>query len=165
MLVDVQIEIPKGSRVKYEYDHETHQLRVDRFIRTPVDYFFNYGFIPNTLSGDGDPLDAVILCDEVLCPRAFISCKIVGLLDTKDESGRDEKLILVPSDKISYFTHNVNNLEDINPSTLDRIRFFFGNYKTLEPGKWVQVIGFGNKEKAMTVYKDSIERWKTRSNL
>ena len=156
--VDVQIEIPKGSRVKYEYNHKTHQLIVDRFVRTPVDYFFNYGYVPNTLSGDGDPLDAVILCQEVLCPRAFISCKILGVLDTEDEKGRDEKLILVPSDHISYNTHHIKNIGDIEQSTLDRVRFFFENYKTLEPNKWVNVIGFGDREAAMKVYQESCDR-------
>src|SRR6185312_14899665 len=98
--VEVKIEISKGHTVKYEFDHVSGKLICDRFLHVPFAYKFNYGFITNTLGGDGDPLDAIVLCDQSLHPTCYIQCKIIACLITKDEKGRDDKIILVPSEKV-----------------------------------------------------------------
>ena len=157
MLIDVQIEIPKGSRVKYEYDHETHQLRVDRFIRTPVDYFFNYGFIPNTLSGDGDPLDVLVMCEGPILPGAFVNIRPICYMVMEDEKGIDEKLLAVAQNDAHY--EHVKNIEDIPVHKLNEISQFFETYKSLEKEKWVKVGGWENKEKAFQLINNTHDKY------
>ena len=99
--IDVFIEISKNSHIKYEYDHNKKALRCDRLLHTPLKYIFNYGFIPNTLSGDGDPLDVIVLMEDELIPGCYIKCKILGCLDTSDDEGHDPKIIACPIDKIA----------------------------------------------------------------
>jgi inorganic pyrophosphatase len=155
--VDVHIEISSGSTIKYEIDHETKNLRVDRILHTPMVYFFNYGYILNTLGGDGDPLDAVVLCDEGIYPTSHIKCKMLGVLHTMDESGEDDKIILVPMDKIDKHSVNVNNITDISEFVKKKLIFFFDNYKKMEPKKWVKINPvFGDKDKAHKVYTNSL---------
>lgn len=161
--VDVQIEIPLGSNIKYEFDHIKNRMVVDRILSTPVTYFFNYGYIPNTLSGDGDSLDAIVLCNESLLPTCFIKCKMIGVLHTEDEKGIDDKVILVPVNKISQESSQFNDIKDIFPATLNKLRCFFEDYKKLEIGKFVKVNNFGDRNDAYNTFIDSVERFKTQS--
>jgi inorganic pyrophosphatase len=158
-LVQVQIEIPKGHNVKYEINHSTHELICDRFLHGPFAYPFNYGFIMNTLGGDGDPLDAVIICDRFLLPTCTIKCKIIGALITNDEKGQDEKIILVPDDKIDPRNKKINNISDLDNYTLDEIKYFFTHYKDLEKAKYINVKDFISIEEAIKIYKESVERY------
>lgn len=162
--VDVQIEIPLGSNIKYEYDHNTHELRVDRVLHSPVIYFFNYGYIPNTLSGDGDPLDAIVLCKESLMPTCLVRCKMLGVLHTTDESGEDDKVILVPIDKVDRESEGYNDITDVKQFTQEKLKCFFKDYKKMEAGKWVKIDEtIGNKEKAIKVFNESIEMYRSQS--
>ena len=160
MLVPVQIEIPSGQNVKYEIDHLTHQLRCDRFLHGPYMYPFNYGFIPHTLSLDGDPLDAVVICNRSLLPTCFIDCKIIGALLTTDEKGQDEKILLVPSEKIDPYNKNINNYTDLDKHTIDEIKYFFEHYKDMEKGKFIKVGDFVNNEEAHNIYLRCIDNYK-----
>ena len=146
-----------NSNVKYEYDHVNDKLIVDRILHTPVNYFFNYGYIPNTLSGDGDPLDAIVLSKEKFYPTSYILCKIIGILHTEDEKGIDDKLILVPADSIDSESRGIDNIYDIHDSIKDKLIHFFENYKILEKNKWVKVNkNLGDKDDAYKVYIESL---------
>ena len=158
-LVSVQIEIPSGQNVKYEIDHITHQLRCDRFLHGPYMYPFNYGFIPHTLSLDGDPLDAVVICNRSLLPTCFIDCKIIGALLTEDEKGQDEKILLVPSEKIDPYNKNINNYTDLDQHTIDEIKYFFEHYKDMEKGKFIIVGDFVNSDEAINIYERCIDNY------
>lgn len=154
--VSVQIEIPSGQTVKYEIDHETHQLKCDRFLHVPFAYPFNYGYILNTLGGDGDPLDAVVICKPSLYPTSLIKCRIIGALITSDENGQDEKILLVPDIKVDPYSKHINTYTDLDQHTLDEIKYFFTHYKDLEVNKHVTVNGFVSPEEAMKIYEKSI---------
>jgi inorganic pyrophosphatase len=154
-VVEVQIEIPKGESVKYEYDDKTHKYTCDRFLHGPFAYPFNYGQILNTLSGDGDPLDAIVICKPSLRPLCHIRCRIVGCLITEDEKGSDHKLILVPDTKIDPCSRNIMELEHIDEHTRTEIRYFFEHYKDNEPDKFVKIIGFVNSAEAVHIYISS----------
>lgn len=157
--VDVIIEISKGSHIKYEYDKEKNMLVCDRILYTPMKYPFNYGFIPNTLSEDGDPLDVVVLMDDELIPGCMIKCKILGYLDTKDDAGNDPKIIACPVEKVDPIWKNIDNIfnRNINKHTLDKIKYFFQHYKDLE-NKNVIVGDYFDNSYAFTVYNKSIDR-------
>lgn len=155
MNIEVHIEIPKNTHVKYEYDHENDKLICDRVLHTPFTYPFNYGYIPNTLAGDGDPLDAVVVMHDPLISNCYIECKIVGALITEDEKGMDEKLIMVPSDKVDPSSKTILDINDIHETTKEKIKFFYEHYKKLEPNKWVKVTGYVNRETAEEIYKKS----------
>jgi inorganic pyrophosphatase len=161
MTIEVQIEIPRGSNVKYEYDHVNHKLVVDRIITTPVYYFFNYGYVPNTLGGDGDPIDAIVLTHNTFFPTSYVNCKLVGVLETKDEKGVDDKLIFVPDDSIDTRSKVLNDIGDIDTETIGKLKFFFENYKSLELNKWVEVGAFGNKKKAEEILKEGYKLFKS----
>jgi inorganic pyrophosphatase len=159
--INVVIEIAQGSApVKYEVDKESGALFVDRFISTPMFYPANYGFIPNTLSDDGDPADVLVLTKIPVIEGCVIPARPVGVLIMEDESGMDEKIIAVPTDKIHPFTKDIQKLEDIDQATLDQITHFFERYKDLEKGKWVKVKGFEGKAKAEELIQESIDRVK-----
>jgi inorganic pyrophosphatase len=160
MSVKVQIEISQGSNIKYEIDHETHELVCDRFLHGPFSYPFNYGFIVNTLGGDGDPLDAVVVCNRPLLPTCLIKCKIIGALITQDEKGRDEKIILVPDEKIDPYSKSINSYKDLDHHTLDEIKYFFTHYKDLEENKFINVDNFIGCEEATNIYLNSVETYK-----
>lgn len=155
-VVKVQIEIPQGQNVKYEIDHETNELVCDRFLHGPFAYPFNYGYITHTLGGDGDPLDAVVICDRSLLPTCTIKCKIIGALITNDEKGQDEKIILVPDEKIDPYNKKINNITDLDDHTLDEIKYFFTHYKDLEQGKFINVEEFVSVDVAYEIYNKSI---------
>ena len=153
--VEVIIEIPRNSRVKYEYDKQSQRIVCDRILTTPFSYFFNYGYIPNTLSDDGDALDAVVLMDEPLVPGCSIQCRIMGLLETSDEKGNDPKIVLCPSVSVDPCYEHWNDILDVSIGMLNKLKHFFSHYKDLEKGKFVQVGSFLGREDAKQVVADS----------
>ena len=155
LVVEVFIEISKGSNIKYEYNKEKNVLVCDRILYTPFRYIFNYGFIPNTLSPDSDPIAAVVIMDDSLVPGCTIKCKIIGCLETTDAEGIDPKLLLCPIDKIDPKSQMINGITDISPFVLDQIKYFFTHYKDLED-KHVDIGNFLDKEEAIKIYKESI---------
>jgi inorganic pyrophosphatase len=161
--VDVLIEISKNSHIKYEYDKEKNSLICDRILHTPFKYFFNYGFIPNTLSLDGDPIDVVVLMDDELLPASYIKCKFIGVLETSDESGIDPKIIMCPSFKIDPTYSLINDISDVSSITKNKIHYFFSHYKDLE-NKQVTIGDFKNKDEAIQLYEESIKRFHDQTN-
>ncbi len=157
---NVVIEIPKGSKVKYELDKEAGTLFVDRFLYTAMRYPGNYGFIPHTLSDDGDPCDVLIANTRAIVPGAVMSCRPVGVLVMEDEAGQDEKIVAVPSRKLTKRYDRIENYTDLPEITLKQIEHFFEHYKDLEPGKWVKVVRWGDAEEARRLIQESIERAK-----
>jgi inorganic pyrophosphatase len=155
LTVTVFIEIAKGSHIKYEYDKEKKALVCDRILHTPFKYEFNYGFIPDTLSLDGDPIDAVIIMDDELVPGCYIDCKIIGVLETEDDAGVDPKLIMCPITKVDPTYSNIRDITDLPKMTLDKIKYFFMHYKDLE-NKRVIVGEFKGREEATEVYKSGL---------
>ena len=148
MKLNIFIENPKGSSNKYELDKESGKIMLDRALYSSVFWPFEYGFIENTLSEDGDPLDAVVLVNESTFPGCVIPCKIIGMLDMEDESGIDYKIIAVPDDKIDPRFKHINSMDDLTEHQKKEIQEFFETYKRLEPNKWVKVVGFKSKEEA-----------------
>lgn len=163
-VVEVFIEISKGSNIKYEFDKSKNALICDRILYTPFRYIFNYGFVPNTLSLDSDPIDAVIIMDESLVPGCLIKCKIIGCLETSDCEGDDPKLILCPINKIDPRAKDINELTDLPSMLLQQIKYFFTHYKDLE-NKVVNIGEFVSKEKAIQIYLQSIENYKKIENI
>ena len=151
----VHIEISKNSHVKYEFDKKLNMLICDRVLPVPFSFPFNYGFVPNTLSGDGDPLDVLIYMEESLVPNCLIMCKIIGALETIDEKGEDIKLICVPIPKVSYIESNINSLEDLPNHFINKVIYFYEHYKDLEKDKKVTIGKLLSKEEAINVYKKS----------
>jgi inorganic pyrophosphatase len=162
--VNVVIEVPIGGEpIKYEMDKKVGALVVDRFLYTSMRYPGNYGFIPHTLSDDGDPCDVIIANTRAIIPGAIMSCKVVGVLLMEDEAGGDEKILAVPSAKLTQRYANVKSYVDLPEITLKQIEHFFAHYKDLEPGKWAKIIGWGGPEQAHKLINDSIERAKAKS--
>jgi len=159
--VNVVIEVPIGGEpIKYEMDKEAGALVVDRFLYTSMRYPGNYGFIPNTLSGDGDPVDVIVANTRAIVPGAVMNCRVVGVLMMEDEAGEDEKLIAVPSTKLTRRYETVQNYTDLPPITLEQIEHFFTHYKDLEPGKWVKLLGWKDAEHARALILEGVERFK-----
>ena len=159
--VNVIVEVPIGGEpIKYEMDKDAGALVVDRFLYTAMRYPGNYGFIPHTLSGDGDPCDVVVANTRAIVPGAIMSCRIVGVLLMEDEAGGDEKLIAVPSAKLTQRYDNVKDYRDLPEITLRQIEHFFAHYKDLEPGKWVKILRWGDAEEARALVLEGIERAK-----
>ena len=153
--VDVYIEISKNSHIKYEYDHEKNILICDRVLHTPFKYHFNYGFIPNTLSLDNDPLDVAVLMDDELVPGCLIKCRFLGYLETEDDYGVDPKILMCPSNKIDPTYNAVLDIRDISPHTIDKIKYFFQHYKDLE-NKQVKIGEVHSNADAVAVYLNSV---------
>ena len=159
--VNVLIEVPVGGDpVKYELDKEAGVLVVDRFLYTPMRYPGNYGFTPHTLSDDGDPCDVIVAATPAVVPGTLMSCKAVGVLFMRDEAGFDEKIIAVPSDRLTERCQNIKNYTDLPELTLRQIEHFFCHYKDLEPGKWVKIERWGDADEARRIVAKSIERAK-----
>lgn len=157
--VNVVIEVPIGGEpIKYELDKEAGTLFVDRFLYTPMRYPGNYGFIPHTLSGDGDPCDVLIANTRPIIPGAVISVRPVGVLLMEDEGGEDEKIIAVPGPKLTKRYDNVKNYTDLPEISLQQIEHFFTHYKDLEPNKWVKIIRWGDAAEALKLVSEAIER-------
>lgn len=144
----VFIEIPIGSGVKYEVDEESGELKVDRFLYTAFKYPFNYGYIKDTKGGDGDPMDVVVLSSEPVVPGVVMKCHQIGVLETEDEEGIDAKVIAVPTKKIDPFYGVYEDIKDVPEALLAKIKHFYENYKTIEPGKWVKVKDFKDAAEA-----------------
>ena len=159
--VNVVIEVPIGGEpIKYELDKEAGTLFVDRFLYTAMRYPGNYVFIPHTLSDDGDPCDVLIANTRAIVPGAVMSCRPVGVLVMEDEAGQDEKIVAVPSRKLTKRYDRIENYTDLPEITLKQIEHFFEHYKDLEPGKWVKVVRWGDAEEARRLIQESIERAK-----
>jgi inorganic pyrophosphatase len=157
--VNVVIEVPIGGEpIKYEMDKASGALFVDRFLYTAMRYPGNYGFIPHTLSADGDPCDVIVANTRAIAPGAVMSCRPVGVLLMEDEAGGDEKIIAVPSNKLTRRYEKVENYSDLPQITLQQIEHFFSHYKDLESGKWVRVLGWGDAERARQIITESMAR-------
>lgn len=156
---NVIIEIPMNDKpVKYEFDKDAGAIIVDRFMQTSMSYPCNYGFIPHTLSDDGDPADVLVLTHYPIVPGAVIKVRPVGVLLMEDESGLDEKILAVPISKLDVTFDYVKDIDDVSKMLKDRINHFFENYKKLEQGKWVKIIGWENANKALELIEKAITR-------
>jgi inorganic pyrophosphatase len=159
--VNVVIEVAIGGEpIKYEMDKEAGTLFVDRFLYTPMRYPGNYGFIPHTLSEDGDPCDVLVANTRPLIPGSYIAVRPIGVMLMEDEGGGDEKIIAVPVPKLTKRYENVHNYTDLPKITLDQIQHFFEHYKDLEPGKWVKLAGWGDSVKAKQLIVEAMDRAK-----
>jgi len=157
--INVIIEVPVGGEpIKYELDKEAGTLVVDRFLHTPMRYPGNYGFVPHTLSGDGDPIDVLCANTRALVPGCVINCRPIGVLMMEDESGLDEKIIAVPSPKLTLRYEKVRSYRDLPTITIEQIEHFFAHYKDLEPDKWVKIVEWGDEGVAKRLIKEAIER-------
>jgi inorganic pyrophosphatase len=157
--VNVIVEVPVGGEpIKYEMDKEAGTLVVDRFLYTSMRYPGNYGFIPHTLSDDGDPCDVLIANQRAIVPGAIVAVRPVGVLRMTDEAGGDEKIIAVPVPRLTRRYDKVLNYTDLPEITLKQIEHFFEHYKDLETGKWVKCAGWGDVEAARQLIMQAIER-------
>lgn len=158
--VNVIIEIPAhADPVKYEVDKDSGAMFVDRFMATCMHYPVNYGYVPNTLSEDGDPVDVLVITPFPLLSGSVIRCRPVGVLNMTDESGKDAKVLAVPVDKLSTIYRNVKEINDVPELTLKQIEHFFEHYKDLEPGKWVKVDGWADAAAAKDEITGSVKRF------
>jgi inorganic pyrophosphatase len=154
---NVIIEIPMNADpVKYEVDKATGAIFVDRFMSTAMHYPTNYGYVPKTISGDGDPVDVLVITPVPLIPGVVVTCRAIGILKMEDEAGQDGKILAVPTDKILSLYTQWQKPEDLNPLCLNTITHFFEHYKDLEPGKWVKVLGWEGPDAAHKEIMDSI---------
>jgi len=159
--VNVIIEVPIGGEpIKYELDKASGALVVDRFLYTSMRYPGNYGFVPHTLSGDGDPVDVLVANTRAIVPGAVMSVRPVGVLMMEDNAGMDEKIVAVPSRHISARYDNVINYTDLPEITLKQIEHFFAHYKDLEPGKWVKILGWRDGAEARRMITEGMARAK-----
>jgi inorganic pyrophosphatase len=157
--VNVIIEIPlNGEPVKYEVDKDSGAMFVDRFLHTAMYYPCNYGFVPHTLSGDGDPVDVCVIGRHAVVPGAVLRSRPVGVLIMEDEAGIDEKLLAVPVDKLHPFYSDVKNYTDLPQILVDKVAHFFQHYKDLEKGKWVKIVRWGDADEAAKLIAEGIER-------
>ncbi|MHB1004167.1 MAG: inorganic diphosphatase [Chloroflexota bacterium] len=152
MDIEVIVEIPRGSRNKYEYDDERGLIRLDRVLYSSVHYPTDYGMVPNTLAPDGDHLDVLILCEEPTFPGCLVPARVIGVLRMVDENGSDDKILAVPKGD-PRFDH-VHDLADISPHWLEEIANFFNTYKTLER-KETRIVGWGSVAEAVIVAQES----------
>ncbi|MDR3502340.1 MAG: inorganic diphosphatase [Legionella sp.] len=158
--INVIIEIPMNSGpVKYEVNKDSGVLFVDRFLSTPMFYPANYGYIPNTLSEDGDPVDVLVITPVPLINGSVIPCRVVGVLKMTDESGVDAKLLAVPTNKLTKIYESVESYKDLPEYLLNSIKHFFEHYKDLEAGKWVKVDGWEGPDAALAEIVASIDRF------
>ena len=154
---NVIIEIPmNGDPIKYEVDHDSGALFVDRFMSTAMHYPTNYGYVPNTLAADGDPVDVLVITPVPLIPGVVVTCRVLGMLKMDDEAGGDNKLIAVPTKKILPLYSGWESVDDLNPTRLKSIQHFFEHYKYLEAGKWVKVTGWEGPEAAKKEITDGM---------
>lgn len=153
----VAIEIPaNASPIKYEIDKDMDALMVDRFMATPMFYPANYGFVPNTLADDGDPVDVLVVTPYPVVPGSVIRARPIGVLEMTDEAGSDAKVLAVPHSKLSSLYDDVQEATDLPPLLLEQIKHFFENYKDLEKGKWVKVDGWADAAKAKAIIEESV---------
>lgn len=160
--IEVFVEIPRGSRNKYEYDKERKIFKLDRVLYSSVHYPSDYGFIPDSLSLDGDPLDALVIVDNPTFPGCVVDGRPIGVLDMSDEQGHDEKILTVPSHDPRY--RHIKKLEDIGPHWLREIENFFATYKALED-KWTELVGWQDEQRAWEVIEEAEQRYRDLQEL
>lgn len=157
--INVVIEVPIGGEpIKYELDKESGALVVDRFLYTPMRYPGNYGFVPHTLSADGDPIDVLVCNTRAIFPGAVMNCRPIGVLVMEDDGGGDEKIIAVPSSKLTQRYERIRSYADLPDITMRQIEHFFAHYKDLEPGKWVKIKRLGEVDEAKQFIVEAINR-------
>lgn len=157
--VNVIIEVPMGSEpIKYEICKDSGAIVVDRFLHTSMVYPCNYGFIPHTLSGDGDPVDVLVVGRRPLMPGCVLAVRPIGVLLMKDEAGEDEKILAVPQTRLHPFYNEVNSYEDLPPILIQQIAHFFEHYKDLESKKWVEILGWKDADVAAEMISEGIKR-------
>lgn len=158
--INVIIEIAMNADpIKYEIDKDTGAIFVDRMLGTAMHYPCNYGYVNDTLCGDGDPVDVLVVMPLPLIPGSVIRCRPVGVLKMTDEGGEDAKILAVPVDKVTPLYSDVESVRDLPPQTLDQISHFFEHYKDLEPGKWVKIDGWEGPEEARREILESVENF------
>ena len=156
--INVIIEVPMGSDpVKYEFDKESGAIMVDRFVQTAMFYPCNYGFVPCTLSKDGDPVDVLVIANYPIIPGAVIKARPIAVLMMEDESGMDEKILAVPTTKLDPYFANIKSYKDLPEVLINRIKHFFESYKALEKGKWVKVGGWEDEISAKKIIQEGLE--------
>ena len=157
--INVVIEIPLGGQpIKYEVDKESGAMFVDRFLHTAMHYPVNYGFVPHTLSHDGDPVDVMVVSQIGVTVGAVLRSRPIGVLLMEDESGKDEKILAVPHTKLHPYYDEVTSYKDLPVILLQQIEHFFAHYKDLEPGKWVKVTGWGDAAVAERMIQEGVDR-------
>ena len=162
--VNVIVEVPVGGEpVKYEMDKASGAMVVDRFLYTAMRYPGNYGFIPETRSGDNDPCDVLIANQRGIIPGAIVAVRPVGVLRMQDEAGIDEKIIAVPATRLTRRYEDIHNYTDLPQITIQQVQHFFEHYKDLESSKWVKVLGWGDAAEAREMIVAAIERYRTTS--
>ncbi len=154
--INVFVEIPQGSSIKYELDKESGVVMVDRFAYTAMFYPFNYGFVPGTSAEDGDPVDVLVISTYPVATGTVIPARPIGMLEMEDEEGIDTKILAVPTVKVDPFYSNVKDINDVDELTKKKIKHFFDHYKELEPNKWVKTRNFLTKEKALEAIKKAL---------
>jgi inorganic pyrophosphatase len=158
--IEVTIEIPKGQRNKYQIDHDSGRIRLDRYLFTSMVYPIDYGFIEDTLGEDGDPLDALLLLPEPVFPGVVVSARPVGMLQMTDEAGGDDKVLCVPAGDPRY--DHITDIADVPSFQLAEIKHFFVHYKDLEPGKYVEAGDWVNRQAAEAEVQRSVDRFRVR---
>lgn len=158
--VNVVIEIPQNSNIKYEVDSDSGILFVDRKLHTSMVYPFNYGFVPTTREEDGDPIDILVMSNDAFSPLSVVKAKPIGVLIMEDEEGQDSKIIAVPNEKIDYDYSKFSEIDQLDVRVLDKIKHFFEHYKELEKGKYVKVTGWKDSKTAEQVILNGMDRFK-----
>jgi len=154
--INVFVEIPKDNNIKYELDKDSGVIMVDRFLYTAMSYPFNYGFVPNTLADDGDPLDVLVLSEHAVMPGTVIPSVVIGMLEMDDEEGGDTKVLAVPTVKVDPLYGVYKDITDVPEAIKNKVKHFFENYKTLEPKKWVKIKEWKDKSTALEAVKKSL---------
>lgn len=158
--INVVIEIPAGSNIKYEVDEDNGAIFVDRFLYTAMNYPFNYGFIPSTTAEDNDPVDVLVLSSRPVAPGTVFKAQPIGMLEMSDEEGVDTKVVAVPTKKVDPIFGTYTQVEDLPELYRQQMKHFFEHYKDLEPGKWVKVNNWLSADKAKAMIQASIDRFK-----
>lgn len=156
--VNAFLEIPKGSNIKYEYDEKNEIIKVDRILHTSMVYPYNYGFVPETLGEDDDPLDIMVITSSSFAPGTIVKVKPIGVLLMKDEEGIDTKVMAVPVEKIDPSSKSINDIKDLDEHTKEMIAHFFSYYKSIEPGKWAKTEGWKGAEEAYKFIEKALDR-------
>jgi inorganic pyrophosphatase len=160
--LNVMIEIPSEGKVKYEVDKKSGALFVDRFLYTAMYYPCNYGYVPQTLGEDKDPIDVLVLSSQEVAPASVLPARIIGFLEMEDEEGIDTKFMAVPTKKIDPFLASIEDVSDLDQTLKEKVRHFFEQYKALEPGKWVKIKEWKSKDQALPLIEAAIKRYKSR---